>query len=259
MIEIDLTGQVGLIIGGSRGIGGGITYILAKAGADVTFTHTGNPVYKESLCLLKEKIVCEKLKAVGEILEATDYEGTQKIVSKIISEKGHIDILVYNVGILKPALVGEKNINEWGETIDINLGGAFYSVKAVLPEMIRRNYGRIIFIGSSAVFDGGGSSIDYAASKSGLIGMCLYLARNYARKGINTNIIHPAVIETDMLKIRYKSNEDLERLCQQIPVGRLGKPEDIGYLVAFLVSPLGDYICGQGILVDGGRTFFGKV
>ena len=257
-LKIDLTGKVALIIGGSRGIGGAITYVLANAGADGIFTHTGNPEYKEALSLFEKKIRLENLKAEGQILGATDYEKTRSLVSKIISRKGHIDILVYNAGFSRPATVEEKDIDEWGKMIDINLGGAFYNVKAVLPEMVKRNYGRIVFIGSSAVFDGGGGAIDYASSKSGLTGMCLYLARNYASKGINTNIIHPAVIETDMLKIRYKTKEDLEKLRQQIPVGRLGKPEDIGYLVAFLVSSLGDYICGQAILVDGGRTFFGK-
>lgn len=256
MITIDLTGKIALVVGGSRGIGRSITYTFACAGADVVFTHTGNPDYVKSVHSFEEKIRSEKLKASGEILNATDYNGTKKLVSKIISEKGHIDILVHNAGFLIPKPLELKTPDEWRKIIDANLTSAFYSVQVVVPHMVKQNYGRIIIIGSSAVYTGGGDAIDYAAAKSGLTGMVMYLSKNYTKKGINTNIIHPCLIETDMLKIRYNTKDKLEELRKQVPVGRLGKPEDIAYLVAFLVSSMGDYICGQSILVDGGRTFF---
>ena len=116
--------------------------------------------------------------------------------------------------------------------------------------------GRILFIGSSAVFDGGGGAIDYAAAKAGMVGMMRYLTRNYARRGINSNVIHPAAIETDLLNERYGNPAEKRKLVDQVPVGRLGQPADIGNLAAFLASSHGDYICGQEILVDGGRTFY---
>lgn len=255
MITIDLSGKIALVVGGSRGIGGSITSILSDAGADVVFTHTGNPNYINSVRSLEEKIRSEGAKVSGEILNATDYAGTMELVSKIILEKGHIDILVHNAGLLIPSPLELKTSEEWKKVVDANLTSAFCSVKAVIPHMVERDYGKIVIIGSSAIYSGGGGAMDYAASKSGLVGMALYLARNYAKKGIITNVIHPCLIETDMLKIRYNTQEALQKLKEQVPVGRLGKPEDIAGLVAFLVSPMGDYICGQSILVDGGRTF----
>jgi 3-oxoacyl-[acyl-carrier protein] reductase len=140
--------------------------------------------------------------------------------------------------------------------MDINLSTAFYAIRAAMPHMLKTGYGRIILIGSSAFYDGGGGAIDYAAGKAGLVGMMTYLCKNYARKGILTNVVHPCVIETDLLKERYNTEEKKKKLTDQIPVGRLGQPEDIAGLVAFLASSWGDFICGQSILVDGGRTLF---
>jgi 3-oxoacyl-[acyl-carrier protein] reductase len=122
--------------------------------------------------------------------------------------------------------------------------------------MLKAGGGRIILIGSSAVFDGGGGAIDYAAAKAGMTGMMTYLCRTYVRKGILTNIVHPCVIETDLLKVRYAEAEARRKLLSQIPVGRFGQPADVAGMVAFLASSWGDYICGQEILLDGGRTVF---
>ncbi|MBU4285933.1 MAG: SDR family oxidoreductase, partial [Verrucomicrobia bacterium] len=119
-----------------------------------------------------------------------------------------------------------------------------------------RRYGRIIFIGSSAVRNGGGGAIDYAAGKAGLEGMMMYLAKTYARSGILCNMVHPAVIDTDLLRVRYPGEADRQKLVAQIPAGRLGQPEDIAGITAYLASKWGDYICGQSIMVDGGRTLF---
>jgi len=117
-------------------------------------------------------------------------------------------------------------------------------------------YGRIILVGSSAAYDGGGGAIDYAAAKAGTSGMMLYLCKTYTRKGINTNIVHPCVIGTDLVWERYSSGEAWRKLVSQIPIGRVGTPEDIGGIVTFLASSWGDYITGQEILLDGGRTLW---
>ena len=113
-----------------------------------------------------------------------------------------------------------------------------------------------LVIGSSAVYDGGGGAVGYAAAKAGLDGMVVYLTRNYARKGILANVIHPCVIDTELLRQRYSDEEKLRNLTAQIPAGRLGTPQDVAGLVAYLASSWGDYICGQSFLVDGGRTLF---
>jgi 3-oxoacyl-[acyl-carrier protein] reductase len=147
-------------------------------------------------------------------------------------------------------------VEEWQKNVELNLSSAFYAVRAVIPHMIRAGCGRIVLVGSSAVYNGGGGAIDYAAAKAGLNGMMMYLAKEYARKGILTNMIHPAVINTDLLRERYDTEEKKAALRSQIPAGRLGEPEDIAAMTAYLASKWGDYICGQSILIDGGRTFF---
>jgi len=256
MIRIDLAGKVALVTGGSRGIGGSITETLALAGAKVIFTHTGKTANKEGLQKLLAKI--KKAGGVAEALtlDATDSAGTADAVKKAVKKHGKIDILVCNAG--KNLARPPENISDedWQKFIEINLSSAFYAVRAVLPFMEAAGYGRIIFIGSSAVYDGGGGAIDYAAGKAGITGIMTYINKSYARKGILSNIIHPCVIETDLLRERYKTQGDRNKLIEQIPAGRLGRPEDIAGLVAYLASSYGDFICGQSILVDGGRTLW---
>ena len=256
MLTIDLKGKVALVLGGSRGIGGAITKTLCEAGALTIFTHTGNPKYRDRVETLLNQVSNGGGIAKAKILDARDAAKTTSLVNQIVKEKGKIDILLCNVGqnIARPA--EELTDAQWEDGIDITLSTAFYGVRAVLPHMLKAQYGRIILIGSSAVYDGGGGAIDYAAAKSGLTGMMKYLVKNYARKGILTNVIHPCVIDTDLLRERYFDEEKRRQLAGQVPVGRLGKPEEIAGLVAYLVSSWGDFICGQSILVDGGRTLF---
>jgi 3-oxoacyl-[acyl-carrier protein] reductase len=256
MLTIDLKGRVALVVGGSRGIGGAATELLSRAGAVVVFTHTGDPKRKDSVDEILNRVHKEGGRAEAVALDACDSEGTKSLVDRVVGSYGKIDILVHNAGrnLARPA--EEVTDEEWQHFIDINLTSAFSSVRAVLPHMVRAKYGRIVLIGSSAFYSGGGGAIDYAAAKSGLTGIMTYLCKEYTRKGILINIVHPSVIETDLLSERYSTEEAKRTLVSQIPVGRLGRPEDIAGLVAYLVSAWGDYICGQAILVDGGRTLF---
>jgi NAD(P)-dependent dehydrogenase (short-subunit alcohol dehydrogenase family) len=256
MLSISLKDKVALVVGGSRGIGKSITEFLAKAGAKVIFTHTGNPGRKKELEKFIESLKREGLYFSSFPVDACDDKGMEDCVARIIKTYDKIDILVHNAGknLARPA--EEVSTEEWHRFLDINLTSAFISIHCVLPFMLKVKYGRIILIGSSAVYDGGGGAIDYAAGKSGLTGIMTYLTKAYARKGILTNIIHPCVIETDLLKERYADEKAKAELIKQIPAGRLGQPEDIAGLVAYLASSWGDYICGQAILVDGGRTMY---
>jgi 3-oxoacyl-[acyl-carrier protein] reductase/2-hydroxycyclohexanecarboxyl-CoA dehydrogenase len=163
---------------------------------------------------------------------------------------------VCNVGKNLARPVEETTIEDWKAFLDINLTTAFYGVKAVIPRMAGREYGRIVLVGSSAAYDGGGGAADYAAAKAGVVGLMKYLSRVYTRKGINTNVVHPCVIDTDLVRGRYDTPDKWKALVSQIPVGRAGTPEDVGGMVAFLASAWGDYICGQEILLDGGRTLY---
>ena len=256
MLTIDLTEKVALVLGGSRGIGGGITEALCRAGAVTVFTHTGNPKYTDHVESLIARLHGKGGQVRAVACDALDAAETTAVVNQIVDEHGRIDILVANVGqnLARPA--EEATDRQWRHFVDMNLTTAFHGVRAVLPHMVKAQFGRIILIGSSAVYDGGGGAIDYAAAKAGLDGMNMYLSRNYVRKGILTNVVHPCVIDTDLLRERYCDAEKREQLIAQVPAGRLGKPEDVAALVAYLASPLGDFICGQAILVDGGRTFF---
>jgi len=256
MLGIDLDGKIALVTGGSRGIGRGITEMLCRAGACTIFTHTGNPENRGGIDRFKKQIMGEGGKVEDAVLDALDFEGTGMLVKSIVEKHGKIDILVCNVGKNAERTIEEMTEEGWKKYIDLNLSTAFYGVNAVIPHMVEQKYGRIILIGSSAVYDGGGGAVDYAAAKAGLSGMMLYLCKTYTRKGINTNIVHPCVIDTDLVRERYSTDELWRKLVAQIPVGRIGTPEDIGGMVAFLASSWGDYITGQQILMDGGRTLW---
>ena len=257
MLNIDLKDKVALVIGGSRGIGASITECLCNAGATTIFTHTGNPKYAARVDELLKSLEnsCGSVKAIS--LDALNPSKTKSLVDSIADEFGKIEILVTNVGQNIERRAEELTDDQWRQGIEINLSSAFYAVRPALSHMLEARFGRIILIGSSAADNGGGGAIDYAAAKAGIDGMMMYLSKTYARRGILTNVIHPAVIETDLLKKRYPKDQDKQKLIAQIPAGRLGKPEDIAGLVAYLSSSWGDYICGQKFLIDGGRTLFG--
>jgi 3-oxoacyl-[acyl-carrier protein] reductase len=256
MLPIDLTGRVALVLGGSRGIGAGIVESLCRAGAQTTFTHTGKPEHQARVESLLACLRAEGGRVEAAACNALDSQATTALADGIVQRHGRLDILVANVGqnLARPA--EEVTDQQWHDFLQTNLTSAFYAVRAALAHMLKARFGRIVLVGSSAVYDGGGGAIDYAAAKAGLHGMMVYLAKNYSRHGILTNVIDPCVIETDLLRERYADPEKRERLLAQVPAGRLGTPADIAGLTAFLVSSWGDFICGQAILVDGGRTFF---
>jgi 3-oxoacyl-[acyl-carrier protein] reductase len=258
MLEIDLSGRTALVVGGSRGIGAGIVLQLARAGAFTAFTHTGNPAYAGRVADLLAAVAAAGGGARAEVADARSGPQMRALADRVAAERGALDILVCNAGMNSARPADTETDQQWEEAISLNLGTAYHSVRAALPHMVARRYGRIILVGSSTVVDGGGGAIDYAAAKAGMTGIMTYLSRNYVKKGILTNIVHPCVVETDLLKQRYAAEDAKRALIAQVPVGRLGRPEDIAGLVAFLASTWGDFICGQEILVDGGRTIFGK-
>jgi 3-oxoacyl-[acyl-carrier protein] reductase len=258
MLGIDLAGRTALVIGGSRGIGASIVEHLCRAGAYTLFTHTGNPSHRARVEELLAAVRREGGAADAEALDARDGPAMRALADRLAGSRGRIDILVCNAGMNQARPAEALTDDEWDASIRLNLGTAFNGVRAVLPHMLRQGRGRIVFIGSSAVYDGGGQAMDYAAAKAGLKGMMIYLCRAFARRGILANTVHPCVIETDLLRQRYADAEAKAKLVAQIPAGRLGKPEDVAGLVAYLASPWGDYVCGQDILLDGGRVLFGK-
>jgi 3-oxoacyl-[acyl-carrier protein] reductase len=258
MLSIDLAGRTALVVGGSRGIGASIVEHFCQAGAFTLFTHTGNPRNAAGIADLTASIRGGGGEARGEAVDARNGPEMRALADRLVAERGRLDILVCNAGMNAVRPVETETDEQWAEAMSLNLGSAYNAIRAAMPHMLARSYGRIILIGSSVVKDGGGGAIDYAAAKAGMTGMMAYLCRNYVKKGVLTNIVHPCVIATDLLKQRYADAEAQAKLTSQIPVGRLGKPEDIAGLVAFLASRWGDYICGQEIMADGGMTVFGR-
>ena len=256
MVVIDLAGKTILVTGGSRGIGEGITRLLCEAGARVVFTWTGRPEAAARVQALVDGIRADGGSVEAVAVDARDFEATRRLVQDIEEERGRVDALVCNVGKNTARAADQLSAEDWKEGLALNLDTSFFAVRASLPGMLSRGGGRIILIGSSAVIDGGGGAIDYAAAKAALTGLMTYLCRVYARRGILTNIVHPCVIETELLRERYAEPAARQKLLDQVPAGRFGQPRDVAGMVAFLASSWGDYITGQEILLDGGRTIF---
>ncbi len=256
MLTIDLTNRVALVLGGSRGIGAGIVETLCAAGARVVFTYMDDPGYQARLDELLQRVRAAGGSVEAVAADACSSKETNEVVDRVMERYGRLDHLVCVVGQTLKRPPEEICDESWRKFIDINLSSAFYAVRAALPHMTAAGYGRIIFIGSSAVYDGGGGAPDYPAAKAGLGGLMAYLSRTYVAKGVHTNIIHPCVIDTDLLRERYGDPESRKKLIEQVPAGRLGTPEDIANLAAYLLRECGDFICNQAILVDGGRTMF---
>jgi NAD(P)-dependent dehydrogenase (short-subunit alcohol dehydrogenase family) len=255
MVKIDLSGRHALVTGGARGIGAGIVRVLKQAGAAVAFTHLGSERGNRAAAELVEELgghgVVLPYEAAGE-----DMPAMQRAVKSAAEAMGGLDLLVPNVGLNWVAPLEELDLEGWQRALDINLTSAYIAVKCGLPWLLQAKHADVVIIGSSGVYDGGGGGIHYAAAKAGLDGMMHALMREFPRKGIRVNVVHPCVVDTDLLRERYDTEEKRAGLAAQVPLGRLNRPEEIGYVVAFLCSDLGGFICGQSILVDGGRTFW---
>ena len=256
MLTICLTGRKALVTGGARGIGAGIVRALAECGASVAFTHLGSERGNAAADMLVAKLVTRGRQVLGFAAAAEDMQAMSAVISEAAEKMGGLDIVVPNVGINWVAPLEALDLEGWRRALDLNLTSSFVAVKVASPWLLKAGRADIVLIGSSAVYDGGGGGAHYAAAKAGLEGMMRALMREVGRKGVRINMVHPCVVDTDLLRERYESEEKRARLIAQVPVGRLGRPEDIGNLVAYLCSDLGSFICGQSILVDGGRTLY---
>lgn len=253
--EIDLKNKTCVIMGGSRGIGAECCRQLARAGANIAFSYNKSPDRADAL--MKE-IETHQVKARTYGLNLGNPDQVKSMIDEVYAEFGSIDVLVYNAAILIASPLEDITIEQWRQTMAINLDGAFYSAKYAIPYMLKGNGGKIIFISSNATINGGGSTVAYPASKAGLEGLAKQLLKEFLSKGINVNIVSPAVIDTELLRERYPTDEMIAEYGKNMPVGRVGKPEDIANAVVFFASDKSDYICGHNLLVDGGRTYYIK-
>ncbi|MFQ6606157.1 MAG: 3-oxoacyl-[acyl-carrier-protein] reductase [Fidelibacterota bacterium] len=243
-----LTGKIALVTGASQGIGKAIALKLAEAGAQVVCVSRSEEALKQTVA----DITAHGWLGTVEVCDVTQPNAVQTLVKTVLERLGRIDILVNNAGITRDNLLMRMSTDDWQMVLDVNLNGAFHTIKAVTRPMLRQRFGRIINISSVVGLTGNAGQANYAASKAGLMGLTKATAKELASRGITVNCIAPGYIETAMTA--DLSEEVKENLNKQIPLGRIGQPDDVGTLVVFLASEEAGYITGQTIAVDGGMT-----
>ena len=243
----NLNNCTAIITGASKGIGESIAFKLAEDGANLILLSRTERLLKE----VKNKIIDKfNVKVSYYAADTGDFTSINKIFSKIIANNQKIDILVNNAGITKDNILARMTEEDWDSVINTNLKGYFNCSKAVIKQMMRQKSGRIINISSIVGLNGNSGQINYAASKSGIIGLTKSLSKEVGRRNITVNAIAPGFIETEMTD---KLNEkDKESFLSSIALKRFGKSEDIANLVRFLASDKAAYITGQIIKIDGG-------
>ena len=246
-MKFNLENKIAIVTGASQGIGKVIAIELAKSGAHVACISRN----KNSLESIVDEITQNNGKAFSFSCDISDLEAFKKIIAEIIDQNGRIDILVNNAGITKDSLLIRMSDEQWDDVININLKGAFGCTKAVMRNMMKNKFGRIINITSIVGLTGNAGQANYAASKAGLIGMTKSIAKEVASRGITANCIAPGWIESSMTDVL--ADEVKNKFLSQIPIGRIGSPYDIANTVIFLASNEASYITGQTITVDGGR------
>ncbi len=238
--------QVALVTGASRGIGRAIALKLASEGAFVIATATS----ESGASTTAEAIAAQGGKGKAVKLDVSRPDEVEALFQAIVAEQGRLDILVNNAGITRDGLLLRMKEEEWDSVLDTNLKGAFLCTKAAAKVMTKARYGRIVNISSVVGEMGNPGQVNYCASKAGMFGMTKSVARELAKRNVTVNAVAPGFIETDMTAVLPEKAR--EALLQQIPLERLGSPEDVANAVYFLVSPLANYITGQVLSVNGG-------
>ena len=234
------TEQIALVTGATRGLGAAIAAALKAQGMTVIGTATTQQG--------AEKISAAGM--VGVVLNVTDGAACLALVDKIVQEHGALHVLVNNAGITRDTLAMRLKDEDWDAVLDTNLKAVFRLARAAIKPMMKQRHGRIINITSVVGASGNPGQSNYAAAKAGVAGMSRALARELGSRGITVNCVAPGFIDTDMTAQLNEAQQ--QALLAQIPLGRLGKPDDVAQAVAFLASPQADYITGQELHVNGG-------
>jgi 3-oxoacyl-[acyl-carrier protein] reductase len=242
----DLQGQRALVTGASRGIGKAVALLLSARGATVVGTATT----AGGAHSIGDYLLAAGAQGKGVQLDVRVDANVEAVVAEFEKTYGSVSILVNNAGITQDNLAMRMKEAEWDAVIDTNLKSVFRLSKAVLRGMLKARGGRIINITSVVGSSGNAGQTNYAAAKAGIAGMTRSLAREIGSRGVTVNCVAPGFIDTDMT--RALSEEQKTALLQQIPLGRLGNPEDVAAVVAFLASPQAAYITGTTLHVNGG-------
>lgn len=243
---MDLRGRVAIITGAGQGIGRTISKLLYEGGADIVAADIDLSLATETV----KEISLSSNRSMAAKMDVSNSLEVKEVIDKVFNEWGRIDILVNNAGITRDGLLIKMKDEDWDMVLDVNLKGTFNCTKTVLPRMLRQKGGRIVNIASIVGLMGNIGQANYAASKAAIIGFSKSVAREYASRGINVNIVAPGFIDTAMTQ--RLSSEARSELLAQIPQAKFGAPMDIAYAVRFLVSDEASYITGQVINVNGG-------
>ena len=244
-----LDGKTALVTGASRGIGRAIALCLAAEGARVAINYAGNVKAAEEV-----KAAIETAGGTAILCQAdiADNAAVEAMIADVVKEFGTIDILVNNAGITRDTLLMRMKDEDFAKVLDTNLKGVFYCTKAVSKLMMKKRSGRIVNMASVVGLVGNAGQTNYAAAKAGVIGFSKSAAKEFASRGITVNVVAPGFIGTDMTAGLPESVK--EKMLTDIPLGRMGEPEDVANAVLFLASDQASYITGQVVNVDGGMV-----
>jgi NAD(P)-dependent dehydrogenase (short-subunit alcohol dehydrogenase family) len=244
----DLSGRIAMVTGASRGLGEHFARVLAGAGADLIITSRE----LESLNPLAQDMIDQGRRVACVALEVCEQESIQRGLAEAINHFGRIDVLVNNAGCNVRRRALDVTWDDWNKILDTNLRGAFFVAQAVARQMIPRGWGRIVNIGSVTSVAGYAGLAPYGASRGGIKQLTMSLAHDWGRHGITVNCLAPGWFKTAQNRALYDDPGWVEYLCERIPLGRPGSPQDLDGALLLLTSEAGKYITGQTILVDGG-------
>jgi 3-oxoacyl-[acyl-carrier protein] reductase len=244
---IALSGRIAMVTGGSRGIGQAIAARLYEHGADVAIVDIDQPGADAAAAGLTGKG-----RAIGLVADVSSVDQVESAVAATETQLGPIDVLVNNAGLTRDGLLIRMSEADWDLVLAVNLKGPFLMTKLVGRYMMKRRSGRIINVASVVGITGNAGQANYAASKAGLIGFTKAVAKELASRNVLLNAVAPGFIDTAMTQALPESAK--EALKRQIPLQRLGSPDDVASAVLFLASDLADYITGQVLVVDGGMV-----
>jgi 3-oxoacyl-[acyl-carrier protein] reductase len=249
MPELQLAGKVALVTGGSRGIGRAIGIALGRLGARVVLNYTSNEAAATEAATA---VAAAGGTATTKRFDVSDSAAVDAAIKEVAAAEGGLHILVNNAGIAINALVLGGKEADWKRSIDVNLNGTYYCCKSALRYLLKaKDAGRIINITSITGETGSAGQGPYVAAKAGIIGLTKTLAREYASRGVTVNAVSPGYIDTDMTATELPEAKRAE-LLKTIPLGRVGKPEDVAAAVAYLAGPAAAYVTGQVLRVNGG-------
>ncbi len=245
----EITRQIVVVTGASRGIGRAIAVRFARDGAAVIVNYKGSEAAAQETAQAVIDAGGEATLVQGDVSNRDDAE---RLIETAIQQYGRIDVLVNNAGITRDQLLMRMTDEDWDAVLDTNLKGAFHTTRAALRPMLRKRSGRIINISSVVGLTGNAGQGNYAAAKAGLIGFTKSIAREVASRSITVNAIAPGYIATEMTDAIPENMRG--KILEQVPMGRLGTPEDVAAVVAFVASPAAAYMTGTVLPVDGGMV-----